>query len=542
MKNLKWSVLILCSITAILWSCDDDIDSLGDSIVGVDPNETIRSREVEVKAFSTPVNPVQTNNFDSYLLGQYNDPVYGSSSYTIVSQAVPSFLNPDFTGTDENQTPPELKSVYLEIPYFSRVTEVNGEDREYVLDSVYGDGNVDLKVFRNKYFLNNFDPDDITEPAQFYSDQKQLIETASTGSNAEILYQENNFEFSDQEIRIQNEDGDIVERKSPRIRVDLLSEQNGIANSLDYWSNLILTVDNPNFRSSGNFKNFFRGIYLTAEPSNAANPALAYLNFQEAAIIFSVDVRLANSEEPVASEYRFDLQSTSVGSVSTVNFINTDVPTDIQDRISNSFEPVNGSENLFLKGGAGAIALIDLFGQDELNELIEDRALINDAVLEFAVDQDIVEGGEKEPERIIIYNFETGNLLLDYNLANELPGINNNLAHLGKLERESEDDLDSNGVRYRIRITNHLNAIISDELNDDIPENEKLGNDRLAIAVSQNTSVLGISQVKDQTTPIEIERVLESSAISHEGTVLHGSQSPDIDKKPKLIIYYSTPN
>ena len=542
MKNLKWSILILCSITAVLWSCDDDIDNLGDNIVGVDPNETIRTREVEVKTFSTPVNPVQTNNFDSYLLGQYNDPVYGSSSYSIVSQAVPSFLNPDFTGTDEDQTPPVLRSVYLEIPYFSRVTEVNGEDREYVLDSIYGDGNVDLKVYRNKYFLSDFNPDDITQPAQFYSDQQRLIESASTGGNAEILYQENNFEFSDQEIRIQDEEGDIIERKSPRIRLDLLSEQNGIANSLDYWSDLILTVDNPNFRSSGNFKNFFRGIFLTAEPSNGANAALAYLNFDEAAIIFSVDVKLANSEEPVASEYRFDLQSTSVGPVSTVNFIDTDTPANIQNRISNSFDPINGSENLFLKGGPGAIGLVDLFSPGDLEELIEDRALINDGILEFSVNQDIVEGGEAEPERIIIYNFETGNLLLDYNVSNEVNGINNNLTHLGRLERESEDDLTSNGVRYRIRLTNHLNRIISDALNDEIPEDEKLGNDRLAIAVSQNTSILGVSQVKDQTTPIEIERVLESSAISHEGTVLHGSQSQDIDKRPKLTIYYSTPN
>lgn len=547
MKNLKWSVLILCSITAILWSCDDDIDNLGDNIVGVDPNETIRTREVEVKTFSTPVNPVQTNNFDSYLLGQYNDPVYGNSSYTIVSQAVPSFLNPDFTGTDEDQTPPVLKSVYLEIPYFSRVTGVDGEDRTYELDSVYGSGLINLKVYRNKFFLNSFDPDNLSQNAIYFSDQKNQIEDITVNNGPEILFQKTGVPIQATEIAI-TEDQDTVARKSPRLRLNLLSSD-GISDSENYWSDILFNQPSA-FRSATNFKNFFRGIYIVAETPAGNGPTLVYLNMEEAAIIFTLDIFLANSEEPVSSEYRFDLHSNSVGSAITANYIENQTPANIQTEIEQSFQPQNGSENIYLKGGSGSLGLFDLFGEDSdnngiadsLEEIIEDRTLINDAVLEFYVDQDIVEGGRSEPERIIVYNFETGNLLVDYNVNNEPNGIDNNLTHLGRLERVDDSDETSNGIKYQIRITNHLNAVISEALNNDIPEDEKLGNDRLAIAVSQNTSVLGVSQVKDQTTPIEIERVLESSAISHEGTVLHGSQSPDIDKRPKLIIYYSTPN
>ncbi len=547
MKNLKWSILILCSITAVLWSCDDDIDNLGDNIVGVDPNETIRTREVAVKTFSTPVNPVQTNNFDSYKLGTYEDPVYGRSTYSIVSQAVPSFLNPDFTGADEAQTDPVLKSVYLEIPYFSRVTGVDGEETTYELDSVYGSGIINLKVFRNKFFLNNFDPEDLSQNAIYFSDQKNQIEDLSISSNPEILFEKVGVPIDPNEVII-TEDQDTVARKTPRLRLDLLSSD-GISDSEDYWSDILFNQPSA-YRSATNFKNFFRGIYILADTPVGNGPTLVHLNMEEAAIIFSIDVTLSNPEETVSSEYRFDLHSNSVSSAITANYIENQTPASIQTEIEQSFQPQNGSENIYLKGGPGSLGLLDLFGEDSdnngvadsLEEIIEDRALINDAILEFYVDQDIVEGGRNEPERIIIYNFETGSLLLDYNIANEASGINNNLTHLGRLEREVDSDLTSDGVKYRIRLTNHLNAIISDALNDDIPEDEKLDNDRLAIAVSQNTSILGVSQVKDQTTPIEIERVLESTAISHEGTVLHGSQSQDISKRPKLTIYFSTPN
>ncbi|ARN78649.1 hypothetical protein BST97_11970 [Nonlabens spongiae] len=547
MKNLKWSILILCSITAVLWSCDDDIDNLGDTIVGVDPNETIRSREVDVKAFSTPVNPVQTNNFGSYKLGTYEDPVYGRSTYSIVSQAVPSFLNPDFTGTDDNQTPPVLKSAYLEIPYFSRATGVDGEETSYELDSVYGSGLVNLKVFRNKFFLNNFDSEDLSENAIYYSDQKNQIEDVTISSNPEILFEKVGVPIDPSEVII-TEDQDTVARKTPRLRLDLLSSD-GISNSEAYWSDILFNQPVA-YRSATNFKNFFRGIYIVAEIPSGSGPTLVYLNMEEASIIFSIDVTLTDPEEPIASEFRFDLHQNNVGSAISVNYIDSQITPNIQTEIEQSFQPQNGSENLYLKGGPGSLGLLDLFGEDlddngiadTLEEIISNRTLINDAILTFYVDQDVVSGGRTEPERIIIYNFDTGLLLADYNIVNELSGIDNNLAHLGRLERIDDNDETSAGIKYQIRITNHLNAVISEALNDDIPIDEKLGNARLALAISQNTGALGTSLVKDQITPIEIERVLQSSAISHEGTVLHGSQSSEIDKRPKLTIYYSTPN
>jgi len=548
MKKIKIAAIAGCILASVLWSCDNDIDNIGEGIIGVDPNEVVTQQDIDVKAFSTPVNPVQTNNFDSFLLGTYDDPVYGKSDYSFVSQVVPSFLNPDFTGTDEDETAPVLTDVRLEVPYFSRAVGVDGEETLYELDSIYGQGLINIKVYRNQYFLNDLNPDDLSQRAAYFSNQQNLISSSISESN--LLKEINNFEPSPLEVLIFDTEGDeVIERKSPRINADLL-ESSDPDESLQYWSDILFNSGDNVFDSAGNFKNSFRGIYFTAELVDENNPLLMYLDLSEAAIIFSVDVTLADSEVPVSSEYRFQLQNNGIGSVIRANFIENDIPSNIATDIENSYQPQTGSESLYLKGGEGAIALVDLFGEDSdgdgqsdaLTEIINNRSLINDAILEFYVDQDLVTAGIKEPERIIIYNFETGNLLLDFDVNDQSPSINNNLTHLGRLERVNDNDLSTAGIKYRIRITTHLNAIISDALNDDIPESEKLANNRLAIAVSQNVNNLGVSRVRDQNNPIEIERILESTAISHEGTVLHGNLSPNVDKRPKLTIYYSTPD
>lgn len=129
-------------VATFLVSCDNDLNSLGNDIIGVDPNTTILQQEFDVTTFSSKVNPVQTDNFNSYLLGTYNDPVYGQSDYSIVSQLVPSFLNPNFDQDDDPATFPVLKTVAIEIPYFSTATGISDEVTTYRLDSIYGSGPV----------------------------------------------------------------------------------------------------------------------------------------------------------------------------------------------------------------------------------------------------------------------------------------------------------------------------------------------------------------------------------------------------------------
>ena len=92
------------------------------------------------------------------------------------------------------------------------------------------------------------------------------------------------------------------------------------------------------------------------------------------------------------------------------------------------------------------------------------------------------------------------------------------------------DSLSNNrGVKYKIRITEHLNNII---LRDS--SNAKLGLGVISdIASIQNFKILGESN----------NRSLASGVIlSPKGTILHGNLSPVDEKRPKIKIFFTEPD
>ena len=240
---------------------------------------------------------------------------------------------------------------------------------------------------------------------------------------------------------------------------------------------------------------------------------------------------IANPE----SEITLNFDGNRVGLIS-----NDFIPTVITD-IQTSNDPVNGAESLYLKGGPGSLAVVELFGQatnnvdgesPALSGVIEQDWIINDAYIDFYVNQSAVAtAGSKEPERVLIYDYDANRLLSDFVISqNSLNAVNANINHLGRLERVDVDDETSLGVKYRIRVTQHLSNIIA----GNIPNN------RLALVVSQNVSLLGNSAILNAPNPNpDLTFIPLSAAISHEGTVLHGNLSTDPDKRPKLKIFYS---
>ena len=294
--------------------------------------------------------------------------------------------------------------------------------------------------------------------------------------------------------------------------------------------------------SDSNFQNFFRGLYFQITDTQDEG-VLSYLNLQGADIVLFytsdiVDINDVNNngsttdiiQDDLASTYRINIAGTRAA------FLRSEVPNQIQTDIANSFDPINGAERLYLNGGEGAMTFIDLFGPDQdndgeadaLTELKRKEIIVNEANLEFFVDQSVFANADpnKEPERIFIYDFETRNVLSDFAISGN--GIAANTNHLGRLER----DENGNGLKYRIRITRHIENILSGDVD----------NNRLGLFVSQNVALLGSAGVKNQTQPLVIESIPVSSAISHEGTVLHGNLSSDVDKRLKLKVFYTEVN
>ncbi|AUC78823.1 hypothetical protein CW736_05190 [Nonlabens sp. MB-3u-79] len=529
-KMLCKAAIVIVAVLGVV-SCENELTPLGANFLGEDPANVIKEAEFDVKTYSVPVNPIQTDNFNSFPFGVYDDPTYGRSTYSLVTQIDPNFTSPSF---GQNKV---VEEVILEVPYFSRLTGVNGEDSTYRIDSLYGMSPVHLQIFRSNYFLNSFDPQDVTQNAVYYSNFESTIDM----NRGDLIYENISFLPDPAEIDLlgTNDEGDleVTERLTPRLRVSL---------PIDYWETVIIDQEgSANLASVSNFQDYFRGLYFkVAGATNSGN--LIHLDMNNALI----DIKV-NSDFPDISDFDEDGDTTELNNITSnfrlnfngnkIVFINNDFSPSILSDIAGSNDPINGAENIYLKGGPGSIAVIELFGQatnsangeaQVLSDIIANDWLINEASIEFYVDQSNITGGESEPERIFIYDYDENRILADFALSGNgtSGGVNTNINHLGRLERVITDDLSSDGVKYKIVLTQHVSNIIRGNID----------NNRLAIVSSQNVALVGSNKVLNTMNPNpDLTTIPLSAALSHEGTVLHGNLSTDIDKRPKLILRYS---
>lgn len=533
MKKLLIYSAAVIAVMAGLVACDNDFNSLGGDILGEDDlSGRIQKAEFDVIAYNALLNPVQTNNFASFLIGTYMDPIYGLSSYDFVTQVSLPDANPSF-GLN-----PRIDSVILRIPYFSTPVEIDEESTIYELDSIYGEDRFHLQIFENSYFLNDFDPQNPSEPATYYNDLGATIDA----NKLSLLYETFSYKPSELEIvEIERDDeGEVIStvRSEPAFRINL---------DTAFWEEKILDQeDTGNLQSNNDFQNFFRGLYFKMNaPVAGTNGNLSAWNIQSGTIslyITSDIIDVSDFDNDGNTTELLPVESITMlefgGAVNNrVNFIRNDFDPAIVAEIQSSSDVINGEENLYLKGGQGSIAILDLFGADldsdgeadALTAIKQNEWLLNDALLTFYIDQSKVTApGIAEPERIIIYNVEDNTLLADFPLTNSTTALNAATNHLGRIEREGDEET-SAGVRYQVRITEHIRNI----LEEDEP------NVTLGVAVSQNVTFLTNSKVNNQTSPVEIEAIPTSTVYSHEGTVLHGNLSPDPDKRLKLELYYT---
>ncbi|MBK5193395.1 MAG: DUF4270 domain-containing protein, partial [Flavobacteriaceae bacterium] len=310
----------------------------------------------------------------------------------------------------------------------------------------------------------------------------------------------------------------------PRLRVNL-STPFFQENILDKQGSIELSNNN-------NFKNFIRGLYFEAEAVNG-NGTMALLNFTDpkAGIILYYTNLVADTSdvdkdgdvtEMVEKQNSYKLNFGS----NTVNTFSKALPSEILAEME-SVNPEIGAENLFIKGGEGNMVIIELFEDEaEIEELRANNWLINEANLTFYVNQDKIQGGEAEPERIYLYNLDTNEPLVDYSFDqtfDQATPLNSVSSHSGRLVRNE----DKNGISYKLRITEHVNRIL----------NKDSTNVRLGLVVTQNINLIGNSALR---TPLDgINRIPAASVITPEGTVLYGNLAADVSKRLKLNIFYT---
>lgn len=526
MKKIKLALkyIVCLGVFTSFIGCDEDFSSIGTDIIG-ETNFLTNDTLFDVTAYTYKLDPVQTNNLPINQIGIINDPTYGKTTANFVTQLSTSLLDPTFGDNVQ------LDSVVLTIPYFSTSVSTDEDGTIYELDSVFGNGNIKLSIFENNYFLRDFDPNSEFDDAQKYFSNGSTSESDFIDPSVlegTLLYTLPEFRPSANTIELKDEDGELTQTLTPSLRI-VLDET--LAQKA-YWTSKIIDKEGePELSNLNNFRDYFRGIYFKAEAaSNPAESNLSLINFGSS----NANITLYYSKDDTSGEEGERTQSTYVMSFAgnRVNFLNNEFNFEIPE--GNAEE---GDEKLYLKGGEGSMAIIDLFQTDEdgISEQVEELRLnnwlINEANLVFKIDQSLVQG--EEPERIYVYDVKNQIPLIDYyaDAANADNPSTSRVSHLGPIERV-DDDPDGNGVRYKIKLTQHLINIIDNDST----------NYQLGLSVSGNINIESNSVLQSvQTDEDNINTVPASSVISPRGTVLFGNNASE-ENKVYLEIFYTEPN
>ena len=517
---------ILLALTIVTFaSCDRGFNEIGTDIVGGD-NFAFEKYSPNVIAFNQNIGPVQTSNLPVNALGIYTNPAFGTTTANYVTQ-----LEMANIPTIDVNLHPVIDSIVLKIPYFTKKTGLkdDGVTGIYELDSIYGpsDSKLKLSIYESGFFMRDTDP--ITQSNQlYYSNQnslfdlykKQLLnDNASTSQNQ-------SFSFSNTEYieKITATDGTVtLARTSPAMRMNL---------NTSYFQNKIFGSTSIGQLASNNlFKNYFRGLYFKVENSGSSTTNMAMLNFKAGAITIYYKEDVSLTDATLANKVRKTIALNLSGN--SVNLFQNDYLPSYTNGIISPNTSV-GDEKLYLKGGEGSMAIINLFGTNELEQLIANKWLINDANLTFTIDNASMSNAlTNEPNRIYLYDLNNKRPLLDYNYDGSTSVTSskyNKFVHDGIIQKGT----DGKGTKYQIKLTNHLRNLI---------KNDTVTNVRLGLVVSENINDASNKELVSPVFSGNIKRIPTSSAMSPLGTILFGT-NPSIpeEKRLKFQIYYTKPN
>ena len=543
---MKLNLYIILISFFIFQSCDKELTSFDSDVINSENAIDFLTGELDYSILSKSeiINPVQSNNLPSFLIGKYNHPQFGNSYANFVGQMVPADYNHDFGDNVE------LDSVILSIPYYSRAIDTDENlDVTYEIDSVYGNNPIKISIYKNNFFLRTFDPFQSFDSSQNYftngslSNNEQIDISQLEG---QLLFEIDDFVPNANQINLTAVDTSgetyISQKLAPALRFKLNNPNN------NFWETLFFNNEGlPNLSNEPDFKEFFRGLYIKTEGLNSSG-SMMLLNLASSnaklTIHYTSDNEVVNNDtgstdDNLTNQHEYVLNFSG----NLVNIFENENLVDV-----NGTNTVDGNENIYLRGGEGIITTLDLFSGSLINDNGEEisefdhfkdffydnisdspKRLINEAYIEFYVNQNFI--NSDEPERIFIYNYEQNTALIDYFLDQSVSSttINAKINHLVPLIKDSLND--NRGIKYKIRITEHLNNLV---LRDS--SNSKLGLGVMSnISSVQNFTILGDEDSNSNNS------LAAGIILSPKGTILHGNLSPEIEKRPRIKIYYTEP-
>ena len=405
----------------------------------------------------------------------------------------------------------------------------------YDIDSLIGnrEASFKVKVQELDYFLSTYDPSNNFETFLKYYSNDQVIENFT----GKVLY-DGEVEINTEEIVIYKEDDpdtddvdestQVKERLTPRLRIPI---------DKDYMQSKIIDMEgNIDLSNQDNFNLYFKGLFLSAY--DFSDPLLLILNYADASIniVYEYDRYNRNDTPDDTSDDTIDREEKTFKLNLTGNQINILKQDPLSPEISKALN--SNSEDLkrvYLRGGEGIMMEIDLFddgaGNDILGEIKSNGWLINEANLTMYIDKEAIDisGGIIEPSRLFLYDIESKAPVVDY-FIDQSQGQkpkDQKAVHSGLIEI----DEDRKGIKYKIRISEHVKNII---------RNDSL-NKKLALVVTSDITNAVNTELKNND---ELEYIPISSVINPLGTILYGPNPEPInhDKRFRLELFYTEIN
>lgn len=360
---------MLCIIGFAFISCEKEMESVGVDLIDSDLFST-NSQSYEVITASKNIESVDASNLPQYLLGVYSDSEFGKIEASIATTlALPAIG--DSYNYGENVL---IDSVLMSIPY--QVTkEGDADDSQalFTIDSIIGQTNTafQIDVFELETFLNNLDPTDPTKKAIYSSDKEFQRGSTPFFSGSFTANKLDTVTFIDRKLAdnstVYDRDTIYEDDKRPAIKLPLdksLIQQIFIDNA-----------GSADFSSYEEFAKFFRGFYIEAKPLTSDDSHLISLDMAGAkmTIYYSNEQDeddtedLNNNGTEGEEKVRVKDQFTFLFGLLKSNVLKRDN--------SNIFS--SGDDRLYVQGAAGFEGLIDLFPNDNLEDLRSKKLVDN---------------------------------------------------------------------------------------------------------------------------------------------------------------------
>jgi hypothetical protein len=518
-NNSFFKKILLVACVTFLYSCDKDYNSIGDGLIGDNHFDFVKYSS-NVVAYNQKVGPIQSNDLTINALGIFDNVAFGTTTANFATQIILESINPTIGKN------PVIESVVLTIPYESTLqsTDANG-DRTFVLDSIYGpsDAKIMLSVYESGYYMRDLDPaGGFQESQKYYTNQNSDFNSVKVGSrlnNSSNTSQNDAFVFSaaDYKTTVTTDGKDVVTREKPGMRLDL---------NADYFKTKII-----NAAASGKlvnndvFKEYFRGLYFKVDRSGSSSSNLVLLNFREGKI--TIKYKEDTSDTDATRIEKSIVLKLTGNAVSLLDQSNTN------SSFAGAITPANinttgGDKKLYLKGGEGSMAILEIFNATELKTIRDSGWLINEASLVFHVDQTAL-GTAPKPNRIYLYDLNNNRPIIDY-YSDASAGTdekNGKVIFDGLLNKDKTED-----NTYKVRITNHIRNLI---------KNADSTNVKLGVVITENINT--VISYKLRTANSTISQLPMAAIMNPLGTIFYGSNAAVADdKRLKLEIYYTKPN